>query len=64
VTNEENYEIEILIDTLKANIKVLDMLNKSDKKDKKYYLLCVTQELKELCKNIIPILNTSISYQA
>lgn len=55
----DDQEIDILIDTLKANVKVLDMLHSSNKKDKTHYLLLITLELKKLCETAIPILQSN-----
>ena len=55
---DDHKDINILIDTLKANIKVLDMLNNSNKNDKEHYLLLITQELHKLCEKAIPLLDS------
>tara|TARA_Y100000310_G_scaffold296111_1_gene328095 strand:+ start:352 stop:576 length:225 start_codon:yes stop_codon:yes gene_type:complete len=59
VHKRDDQEIDILMDTLKANVKVLDMLHSSNKKDKTHYLLLVTNELKKLCETAIPILQSN-----
>ena len=59
VHKRDDQEIDMLVETLKTNVKVLDMLQSSNKENKTHYLLLVTNELKKLCETAIPILQSN-----
>ena len=57
---KEHEEIQILVQALDANLKIIDRCLTSDIKEKNIIMLSVITELRKLCDKVIPPLEESI----
>jgi len=56
-----NEELDVLIQALEANLKILNKITTSDIKNKNLILLSIMTELKKMCNKVIPPLKENIS---